>query len=66
VGFEDLFPADASRGRIIVTFLAILELIKVGALTAVQEAAYGRIEIVLIRDVDPDGVLTIDFEEATG
>jgi len=32
----------------------------------VQEAAYGRIEIVLIRDVDPDNVLTIDFEEAAG
>lgn len=64
--FEDLFPPDASRGRIIVTFLAILELIKVGALTAVQESAYGRIEIVLLRDVDAEDVLTIDFEHAEG
>ncbi|MEW6268866.1 MAG: segregation/condensation protein A [Thermodesulfobacteriota bacterium] len=62
--FEDLFPADASRRRIIVTFLAILELIKVGALTATQEAAYGAIEVALLRDLDPDSVLAIDFEGA--
>jgi len=64
VTFEDLFPENASRGRIIVTFLAILELIKCGAVTAMQEDAYGRIEVVLLRDLDPDAVLTIDFEEA--
>jgi segregation and condensation protein A len=63
-GFEELFPADASRRRIIVTFLAILELIKVGAVTASQEVAYGAIEIVLVSEIDPDSVLTIDFEEA--
>jgi len=64
VGFEELFPENASRGRIIVTFLAILELMKIGAVMATQEAAYGRIEVVLLRDIDPDAVLTIDFEEA--
>jgi segregation and condensation protein A len=66
VTFETLFPENASRGRIIVTFLAILELIKIGALTANQEDAYGTIEVVLLRDVDPDSVLAIDFEEAAG
>jgi segregation and condensation protein A len=66
VTFEKLFPEDASRSRIIVTFLAILELIKIGALTATQETAYGEIEVVLLRDIDPDRVLAIDFEEAAG
>lgn len=66
VRFEELFPENASRSRIIVTFLAILELIKVGAVTAIQETAYGEIEVVLVRDLDPDSVLTIDFEEAAG
>jgi segregation and condensation protein A len=66
VSFEQLFPADASRGRIIVTFLAILELIKVGAVTATQEDAYGAIDVLLLRDLDPDSVLTIDFGEAAG
>ena len=66
VRFEELFPENASRSRIIVTFLAILELIKVGAVTAIQEAAYGEIEVVLVRDLDPDSVLAIDFEEAAG
>jgi len=66
VSFAALFPEDASRGRIIVTFLAILELIKLGAVTATQQDAYGEIDVVLLRDLDPDSVLTIDFEEAAG
>lgn len=64
--FEDLFPEDATRARVIVTFLAILELIKCGAVTASQEAAYESIHIVLLRDIDPDNVLDIDFEELAG
>ncbi|HEY8517889.1 MAG TPA: segregation/condensation protein A [Candidatus Binatia bacterium] len=64
--FEDLFPPDASRRRIIVTFLAILELIKIGALMATQETAYGEIQVELLRDIDPDSVLTVDFEGAYG
>jgi segregation and condensation protein A len=66
LGFEALFPPDASRARIIVTFLAILELIKIGAVTAMQQEAYGEIDVVLLRDLDPDSVLGIDFEEAAG
>jgi segregation and condensation protein A len=66
LSFEALFPVGASRGRIIVTFLAILELIKVGAVTATQQDAYSEIDVVLLRDLDPDSVLGIDFEEAAG
>ena len=43
--FESLFDADASRFEIIITFLAMLELMKMGAVRAVQEDRYGRIVI---------------------
>jgi len=46
--FESLFDEAASWLEIIVTFLALLELVKMGALRAVQEAPYGRIVIELI------------------
>ena len=62
--FEDLFPESASRVRIIVTFLAILELVKSGAVTATQSETHAEIEILLLRDVNPDDVLSMeDVEE---
>jgi segregation and condensation protein A len=60
--FEALFPDDASRVRIIVTFLAILELIKHGALRAVQGETHGSIELELLREVDVDELLSLDLE----
>jgi segregation and condensation protein A len=62
--FDDLFPHDATRMRIVVVFLAILELIKHGAIGASQHERAGTIDIVLLRDVDADDVLAIDFEAA--
>jgi len=41
--FESLFDTDAGRFEIIITFLAMLELMKMGAVRAVQEERYGRI-----------------------
>ena len=62
--FEDLFPESASRVRIIVTFLAILELVKSGAVTATQAETHAEIDILLLREVNPDDVLAIeDVEE---
>jgi len=62
--FEDLFPESASRVRIIVTFLAILELVKSGAVTATQTETHAEIDILLLREVNPDDVLAIeDVEE---
>ena len=50
--FDSLFDEQASRGEIIVTFLALLELMKMGAVEAVQEARCGSILIVLaVEDV---------------
>ena len=63
IGFEELFDDVAQRGDLIVTFLAILELIKVGALAAGQETTYGDIRVVLLRDLDPDDVLGLNDEE---
>jgi segregation and condensation protein A len=45
--FESLFGDDATRLEVLVTFLALLELMKMGAVRAAQEERYGRILIEL-------------------
>ena len=64
--FDALFPPDASRLRIVVTFLAILELMKHGALVARQERTFGEFEVELLREVDADKFFDVDFQEAAG
>jgi segregation and condensation protein A len=46
--FESLFADDASRFEIIITFLAMLELMKMGAVRAIQDERYGQIVIEMI------------------
>ncbi len=46
IRFVDLFEARASRLRWVATFLALLELIKVGFLSAMQEEIFGEIWLV--------------------
>ena len=48
--FGTLFRTGASRLEIIVTFLALLELMKRRRIRAQQSRAFGEIEIVLVRD----------------
>lgn len=60
--FDDLFPEDASRMQVVVIFIALLELIKDGAVAAAQDAACAAIEIALVHDVDPERLL----EASTG
>jgi segregation and condensation protein A len=43
--FTELFSGVASRAEIVVTFLAILELIRLKQLKAVQAEAFGEIEL---------------------
>jgi chromatin segregation and condensation protein Rec8/ScpA/Scc1 (kleisin family) len=50
----DLVRLDASRARLIGIFLAVLELIKLGNLVAVQERELGEILIV-----DPESMPTL-------
>jgi len=65
--FEDLFRSMSSRGEVVVTFLAMLELIRLRQLAAVQE---GPLQPIRIRRT-PDGVLgvpteVVSTEEGTG
>jgi segregation and condensation protein A len=45
--FDALFPDGATRHRIIVTFLALLELMRHGVVRARQAAQFGEVTIVL-------------------
>lgn len=47
VEFAALFEDDADRGEVVVTFLALLELIRVGVLKARQDERFGPIQLVL-------------------
>jgi segregation and condensation protein A len=63
--FESLFDEDASRFAIIVTFLALLELMRMGAVRATQEERYGRIVIELaVDDVAAVSLESVDEYEA--
>jgi segregation and condensation protein A len=61
VTFDSLFDERSTRGQVIVTFLAVLELMKIGAIEAVQEEHYGTIAIVLT--VDDASQVSIDLSE---
>jgi segregation and condensation protein A len=43
--FTELFSGAASRGEIVVTFLALLELVRLKQVRCVQEGAFGEIEL---------------------
>jgi segregation and condensation protein A len=54
VSLADLVHMDASRSRLIGIFLAVLELIKLGGLVALQDKEFG--EILLL---DPDNLSSL-------
>ncbi len=54
VTFEELFDPSTSRPEVIVTFLALLELIKRGRVRARQERLFGEILILARRDEGTD------------
>jgi segregation and condensation protein A len=59
--FDSLFDEDASRSDVIITFLAMLELMKMGAARATQEERYGRIVIELaVTDVAAVSLESVD------
>jgi len=60
--FESLFDEDTSRFEIIVTFLALLELMKMGAARALQDQRYGRI-VIELAVVDVAAVSIDDVDE---
>ncbi len=59
--FDSLFEEQSTRGEIIITFLALLELMKLGAVRATQGEHFGRIVIELaVDDVAAVSFGTID------
>jgi len=46
VRFEDLFKEDRSRAQVVVTFVALLELIRLGLARAYQESDFGNIWVI--------------------
>ncbi len=62
--FDSLFEEDASRFEVVVTFLALLELMKMGAVRAVQDDRFGRIVIDLaVEDVGAISLEAVDEYE---
>ncbi len=57
--FEFLFEPDFDRGDIVITFLAVLELMKYGMIKAEQEEAYGKIILYKV-----EGNEDIEIEES--
>ena len=60
--FTSLFEESASRSEFIVTFLAVLELVRLRVIGAVQTARFGEIEILLLAEpesvrIDAGGIL---------
>jgi len=55
--FTSLFEGSASRSEFIVTFLAILELVRLRVIGAIQTARFGEIEILLLEE---PGSVSID------
>jgi segregation and condensation protein A len=62
IDFETLFEDGATRLEVVVTFLALLELVRLHAVTATQEERFGRIVIELAVP-DPDAVTFDSIDE---
>ena len=51
VAFSTLFSPASPRGEIIVTFLALLELLRLRQITAVQDASFTEIVVTPLEDI---------------
>lgn len=62
--FSDLFEGTTTRSELIVTFLALLELIRLQVIGAVQSVRFGEIEVVVLEEgdtvsIDPRSILDV-------
>jgi segregation and condensation protein A len=64
VVFTDLFPLETPRREVIVTFLALLELVKMRAVRAIQAERFGPILLTLA--VPRDAELSLDSVDLEG
>ena len=55
VRFSELFTKESPRGEIIVTFLALLELLRLRQVVAKQDAAFSEIVILGTEDAEAEG-----------
>jgi segregation and condensation protein A len=60
VRFEELFEGQATRTQLIVSFLALLELLRLGLARVYQEGEFGNIWMIRTSDIDPAGSVTSD------
>jgi segregation and condensation protein A len=63
--FEDLFQEAASRTEIVVTFLAVLELIRLKEIGVSQDGPFGLIELTKLSRFIPDEEFPADDEESS-
>jgi segregation and condensation protein A len=63
--FEDLFLEAASRTEIVVTFLAVLELIRLKEIGVSQEGPFGVIQLTRLSRMIPDDEFPPDDEESS-
>jgi len=61
--FEELFSENPTRFEIVITFLAVLELIKSGLLIAYQDFSYSPIQILYVGDNPPYYSKVVDETE---
>jgi segregation and condensation protein A len=62
VKFSDLFAAATSRSEVVVTFLALLELIRLKLVLALQHTPFGEIEITRAPEPLPASVAATDAQ----
>jgi len=65
LAFTELFNENPGRDEIVVTFLAMLELVKLRLVRLMQNNRFGSIWLFTPPDVQEDGVLTLD-EDSLG
>ena len=63
--FSELFAGVTSRSEVVVTFLALLELIRLKQLTAVQSEAFGEIEICRAPTPEPTAASKTEASEGS-
>lgn len=65
VSFRKLLERQHSRMHVIVTFLAVLELMKLGRIQVTQEDTFGEIEIESLEDVNDTTMIGDSYTEET-
>jgi segregation and condensation protein A len=61
-GFQRMLAAARSRMEVVVTFLAVLELVKRHKVEARQHGAFGEIELIAISEWSEDELAELEFE----